>query len=524
MPRPIYSRLLCTIPFLSAFVLPLLAQSPPASAVAPTMKVTSRLVFLDVTVVDKKGRPVVQGLGKDDFAITEEKRPQRIFSFEEPRTHVIENSQREDVGDAPRTVFVLDFLNTSFADSAYIRYSVRKFLMAQPDQLASPAELMVLGNQSLEMVQGYTRNKEDLLYALDHVPAALPYKFMNAAFWPERFAQSIDALQQIALQNKGLGGRKNIVWVGHGGPGLETAFLIGSIVDKVNRYVRDTVNMLVDSRVSLFVIYPGLKSEPRPAFTLSEGDAAVALNDSDPFAGDVNFGVFVNETGGRLFYNRNDVDREMDRSEVLGSNYYTLTYQPQGGTANGKFRRVRVTLRNPNLRAITKAGYYAPDQGEAVDPGHQILANLAEVLHSTIPFQAVGLTIKDLVRHPDTHTADFTVVLQPKIAGWEPGADGKSTVSVTLTAMSLSRNRDVLDSKEEAMKVTVNSQNANRLALVEARLPMNIRIPGKMQTVRVAVQLPVSGRIGTAELDRRAVDAAPEAPTPTRQLQTRPHS
>jgi hypothetical protein len=35
--------------------------------------VTSRLVFLDVTVLDKEGNPVVKGLSKDDFTITENK-------------------------------------------------------------------------------------------------------------------------------------------------------------------------------------------------------------------------------------------------------------------------------------------------------------------------------------------------------------------------------------------------------------------------------------------------------------------
>jgi hypothetical protein len=48
----------------------------------PTIQVTSRLVFLDVTVLDKDGNPVVKGLSKDDFTITENKKPQRIFSFE----------------------------------------------------------------------------------------------------------------------------------------------------------------------------------------------------------------------------------------------------------------------------------------------------------------------------------------------------------------------------------------------------------------------------------------------------------
>ena len=56
-------------------------QSPPP---VPTFRITSNLVFLDVTVLDKKGRPVVTGLTKDDFAIIENGKPQRIFSFDAP--------------------------------------------------------------------------------------------------------------------------------------------------------------------------------------------------------------------------------------------------------------------------------------------------------------------------------------------------------------------------------------------------------------------------------------------------------
>jgi VWFA-related protein len=138
------------------------AQPPPAqpqTSNTPTIRVTSRLVFLDVTVLDKKGHVVVKGLTKDDFAITEEKKPQRIFSFEAPEVHVADSNLADDnpANSAPLTILVLDLLNSRFTDFAYIRYSVRKYLEAQPERLSSPAELVVLGNQSLEMVQGYTR-------------------------------------------------------------------------------------------------------------------------------------------------------------------------------------------------------------------------------------------------------------------------------------------------------------------------------------------------------------------------------
>ena len=72
------------------------------------------------------------------------------------------------------TIFVLDLLNSSFENFGYIRFMLHKYLAAQRSQ----AELMVLGNKSLEMVQGYTRSRADLLYALDHIPPAIPYKEM----------------------------------------------------------------------------------------------------------------------------------------------------------------------------------------------------------------------------------------------------------------------------------------------------------------------------------------------------------
>jgi hypothetical protein len=58
------------------------------------------------------------------------------------------------------------------------------------------------------------------------------------------------------------------------------------------------------------VIYPGLPVRGN-TISFSAGQAGAEIGEDDPFAGDVNFGVFVNETGGELFYNRNDVDMEI---------------------------------------------------------------------------------------------------------------------------------------------------------------------------------------------------------------------
>ena len=56
-----------------------------------------------MTVLDKKRRPVVTGLTKDDFTITEDKGPCRIFSFEAPDAHVTGVNAGDDnpAGNAP---------------------------------------------------------------------------------------------------------------------------------------------------------------------------------------------------------------------------------------------------------------------------------------------------------------------------------------------------------------------------------------------------------------------------------------
>jgi VWFA-related protein len=500
------------------------AAKQPSSNDAATLHVSSRLVFLDVTVLDAKGRPVVKGLTQDDFAITEDKKPQKIFSFEAPDAHVVAADAAEDnpAGKAPVTIFVLDQLNSTFEQMAYIRYCVHKYLADEPKQLKAPAEVMVLGNESLEMVQGYTRDKKDLLSAVDHLPPAIPYK-LNPSFFSERFLQSINALRQIALENSGVPGRKNIVWIGHGGPSLYTTYLDGKTAETVTSYVHKTANMMVDARMSLFLIYPGLEVATHRNFNpRSAMSADMQIGDDDPFSGDVNFGVFVNETGGQLFYNRNDLDKLIRTSVELGSHYYTLTYQPPESIANGKFLRVRVAMRNPALHALTKAGYFSPDKGQPTDPRIDALYNIAEAVQTNVPFTGLGVTVDKIVRHHDTNSAEFTVDVSMKNADWKPRATGGSGIDIGFAGASLSGRQYVLSSKTEAFTMSDDSLDSNHLQKLHAKLSMTLRIPRRTKSVRIVVGTLVGGRIGAVDIDRKMIDTAPDLPTPEPKLIPQP--
>lgn len=496
-------------------------QSQAGQAPVPTFHVSSKLVYLDVTVLDKKNRPVVTGLTQDDFLITEDKRPQTIFSFEPPSAHTLDASGANPDGKAPVTIIVLDQLNSRFQDFAYIRWEANRFLQSQPKALPSPAELMIVGQNSLELVQSFTRDRSDLEDALKHIPPALPYKQMSASFAYERIQQSFDALEQIALECQGIPGRKNVLWLGVGGPGVNTQFLPPGTADPLLQYAHSVTNMMVDARMTLFVMYPGL-SVHDPRITMATMDSTIDLGDNDPFGpeGNINFGLFSNETGGKLFFNRNDIDGEMKEAEMLGSEYYTLTYQPQGGDDDGRFRRIRVSMRDPSLHVVTRAGYYAPDKNKPADPMQQRMQSMAEAVQATLPFTGLNLIVSDVLRHPDAQMTEVILQVFPKDLYWTPNDDGNSYASLLVASAAMDRYRDILRGRLRTLKFTARTQD---MAVIAQQLPLMIDVtipspPKKTQFVRVAVQTEHGGRTGTVEFSRAMLEAAPAARTPQPRL------
>lgn len=130
----------------------------------PTLRVTTRLVYVDVLVRDARGG-VVKGLKAQDFKVLEDGHPQAIEFFNahgaalqrdpsEAAPAMASNEFTNAAPDGPPravTVLLFDLLNTPVDDQLTARQEMLKFLRELPG--GDPLMVFTLGN-SLQMTQG----------------------------------------------------------------------------------------------------------------------------------------------------------------------------------------------------------------------------------------------------------------------------------------------------------------------------------------------------------------------------------
>lgn len=162
--------------------IPLDAQAPnsPSQERQPFVKVQTNAVVVDVVVTDHSGKPVL-GLSKQDFGLTEDGKPQAIDFFEEhcvksapaavvPKLppHVFSNQPSASQGDSV-TVLLLDSLNASEADQAYVHKHAIDFLNnLHPNE---PVAIFSL-NTKLHLLQEFTSDTSLLIAAVNSKAAA----------------------------------------------------------------------------------------------------------------------------------------------------------------------------------------------------------------------------------------------------------------------------------------------------------------------------------------------------------------
>jgi VWFA-related protein len=479
------------------------ATEPQQQATA-TIQVQTRLVVLDVVVTDKHGE-MRNDLKQEDFTVTEDGTPQRILNFEPPAAHVLPPGLpihstaelEERAPQAPVNVVVLDELNTRFEDMAYARYALKKYLTAQPGELQTPTMLIAVSAHRLQVLKDYSQDREAILAALQHHLAAYPWHLDSGTDRIRQLALSLGALEQVAQATAGHPAHKNLLWIGHGFPGITLAGgnMDQSSADGITTAVQQALNMLRDSRITLYTVDPtALSSSVTVRIDADSAFADEGTAAADPFAGDVQFTALAAATGGKSFFSRNDVDREIAESARDGANFYTLTYKPTGGSdAAQPYRRIRIKFRKPHLAASFRDGYYTRNAPAPVLAAKRTAYDIDSATENTMVY--TGLSVSAIAK-PGAPGVYLIGVPQRELV-WADDSD-KQITHLKVAAATFNARGKILSRVSEDLtehRPIANITRRTGLARMEILAP-----PGAGATRIRFVVLAEGGAIGTVDV------------------------
>ena len=413
-----------------------------------TLQLKAQAVVLDVVVTNSKGE-IVTNLGKNDFQVFEDKAPQVIRTLDAPASHApakdiaIHSTAELDrlEPNAPVTLIVLDEINTPFADEAFARYSVKKFLDQQGETLEQPTLLGAVDMTHFTLLHDYTTSRQELLSALDHHFAAYPWHMDGASWKAEQFNASFASLIEIAEATRGHLGHKSLIWVGRGFPPFDPSTLPEQFHDGLKQVIESCTNALTDARVALYTLDPaGISMAPEEV----DDDGFIG----DPFGGQVDFNVMAAATGGHAFFGRNDVDKLIATSARDAADFYTLSYTPSTARNDTKeFHSIRVVMKDPSLHAESRQGYYtrnasaSASQKVVLKGQNRPVFDLGLAAQSVLVYDAVRITVQPVAGSP----GKFRLVLNSADLAWHEAGGQKLDSKITVIAETFDRKGNALD-------------------------------------------------------------------------------
>lgn len=490
------------------------AAPAPATPAPYTLKISSRRVVLDVIVLDKAGKPV-RGLDSSQFTVLENNVPQTLRSFEESTpaaagvdAKTINNTEdlRKFGGTRPVDIIVFDELNSKFEDMAYSRNMVEKFINRQPEKLPVPTQLLAAGDTHFAVLQDYTQNRKDLLDALNKHMPQYPWQMMrdnsSGEGALERMAQTLGVLSQIADASSGTPGRKNVIWIGTGYPGVDTTTMDEDDQAKMLPAIKTVTSRMMASRVTLYVVDPtGVHGVQQDAGADPDGnpDASAPSSLLGPFNGPLDFTSFASATGGEVFSERNDLDGAIDEGLHEAANYYTLSYAPTDNSdIDTKFRKIRIVMKDKSLHAVTRNGYFpGPAPIEAAPQpkqksSDQLKWDMASAAQTNLVYNGLDL-------RPQATPQGYTLAVVARDLTWTDAADGSRTADVTVMAIAYDAKGKQLRHESQELHEKIGSKD-NIEQGQRAGFSFAFHAPAKTARIRFVMRDSGNGKMGSSEV------------------------
>lgn len=509
----------------------------------PAIRTTTRLVQLNVVVLDNHKRPV-NDLSQSDFQVLDNGREQKLSHFSmsstpaagvrsAPEPLVITN-RRGQPGETPGTVTIVlvDELIDQDARASYyratlqsIRSQVQKVLATLgPGQQVALYELRAEG---VVVAQELTDDPAALIAAVKTIGAGLlKAKYSPVGAKPEtadgafsrhvgpapvrrtsitedlRVALVKEAFQGIAHHLQGSPARKNIVWISTVFPTVVTGFDPGLMAAD-----RDAINPIPGQMLSVPQFsdpqghYERLRALARQ---MSNGNISVYPTDAKGLVlgsvrnllGERGFmDLLASETGGRAFYDVNGVDAPLREVVEEGRVAYLLGYYPGDGTWDGKYHRVEVKLKRPGLSVLCRKGYFAADEPLPKDSDDA----LRDVARGMLEWSGIGVTLNVSSNPLEWLDQEMVLKLDTQEIHFE-NKDGRWRAQLDVVFVQLSKDDRILESVKDHAELALLPESYSAAVTQGWFYPKTVDVNPKADKLRVVVRDRATGAVGSVSV------------------------
>jgi len=467
--------------------------------------------------------------------------------------------------DSTLNVLLLDGINVTAVNQKYAHAEMLKFLEKLPagqpiavyamgsklrmlqDFTTDPTALKETIKKARELPQGVRAESSN---ALDIPPSMLeqmPDGVLQSVLrfgqdqainqLDQRISLTLEQLGALARNLSGYPGRKNLIWISESFPAFFVPAnpTVGAMSnpgsDPVQPFIKSnqsqidhTADLLSNAQIAVYPIdaaainnrdsYSSLSNTDsngqylgRSALGMGKvGVGSQQANEIDQAAetsmdAHSTMNSVADQTGGKAFYNTNNIDKAIRDSLEDGSTYYTLGYYPENKVWDGRFRRIVVKINRPGVKLHYRQGFFAVDPKDYLKKDPRILAlDLNTALDINNPI-ATGLPFQAVVIPPSAQNGNKVQInfgIDPHAITFNLKDDGLQHAAVDCGV-------GVFNSKGQPVRVQGNAFNAALKSeqyqkVMQMIFPCNqsVDLPPGDYLLRLAVRDNDSGLIGTA--------------------------
>jgi len=460
---------------------------------------------------------------------------------------VYSNAVSADASPKRLTIFAIDLVNTPFMDQAYARQELMKFLASRVSS-EEPIALVAIKRNGIKVLHDFTSDPAALVKALKRVTGEIPAltgvdsgsynelrDFSNESTEYVAMAEAraitvtLESFQHVAEAYAGIPGRKSLIWATAGFPfALDpvtgtillpqsysagtnatitaemrrrgdlgtlpdvTAFKVGADLKPLEPLYQRTLQMLSDASISVYpvdarglmVFFPGADvSRIRGFSSLKE---AMFEATRETMVG------FAEMTGGKAFYNRNDLDVAFQKAADDSSTYYMLGYYLDKDAKPG-WHKLQVKVKRQGTEARARNGFFVTDDKKADNRKMDIsLALVSPLDYTGLPLvvrwtkqQAEGAKKKvhfQINLPPNAHLVDTS---------------NNNHVSLEFVAVARTPTGDPADQFSQHVEANLKPESMQVLLKDGLNYGNDVIVPAGEYSVRFVVRNNIDGRMGS---------------------------